>query len=119
MKSVGVISLGVILSAGALMAQVPDNSHIYARPPIRISDMPQTPSSPTGILPQQFRAAYGFNRIPNQGQGQTIAIIDAYDDPNIESDVAFYLSYFHLSACNFQKVVIGSPTGNSDWALEE
>ena len=120
MKKLSAVTIcAVAIFAGPLlMAQVPDNSHIYARPPIRISNLPQNPSSPTGILPGQFRAAYGFNRIPNQGQGQTIAIIDAYDDPNIESDVAFYLSYFHLPSCSFQKVVIGNPGGSSDWALE-
>jgi subtilase family serine protease len=118
MKSVGVICWFALVSTSFLMAQAPDNSHLYARPPIRLSDMPQNPNSPTGVLPGQFRAAYGFNRIPNQGKGQTIAIIDAYDDPNIESDVAFYLSYFHLPACSFQKVVIGNPGGNGDWALE-
>jgi len=118
-KNICVISLFALLASGAMMAQAPDNAHIYARPPIRISNMPQNPNSPTGILPQQFRAAYGFNRIPNQGHGQTIAIIDAYEDPNIESDVAFYVSYFHLPACSFQKVVIGNPVGNSEWALEE
>jgi subtilase family serine protease len=52
------------------------------------------------------------------GQGQTIALIEAYDDPNLESDVAFYTSYFHMLPCSFQKVMIGNPVGSKDWGLE-
>jgi len=100
-----------------LMAQATDGNHIYFRPPIRISNQPQNPSVPTGILPAQFKAAYGFNQIANQGQGQTIAVIDAYDDPTIEADLATYRAQFHLGPCNFQKVRVGNPTHGS-WDLE-
>ncbi len=105
-------------AAPLLMAQAPDLSHMDVYPPIRISDVPGNPSQPTGILPVQFKAAYGFNRIANLGQGQTIALIDAYDDPNIESDLQVYKTQFHLTPCNLQKVVIGNPGGNNNWALE-
>ncbi len=42
--------------------------------------------SPVGYTPQQIRAAYGiediqFGSIAGDGSGQTIAIVDAYDDP--------------------------------------
>jgi subtilase family serine protease len=113
------LGMGVLLVMTLpLMAQTPDGSHIFARPPIRISDVPQSADSPVGILPVQFRAAYGFNQIPNQGKGQTIVLVDAFDDPNIESDLAFYQAYFHLSPCNFQKVKVGNPAGSEDWGLE-
>jgi len=69
-------------------------------------------------LPRSFKAAYGFNQINNQGQGQTIALVDAYDDPNIASDLAFYASYFHIAPCNFTKVKLGTVTGQG-WDLEE
>jgi len=87
-------------------------------PPVRVAAGPQNPSNPTGILPGQFKAAYGFNQIPNQGQGQTIAIVDAFDHPNIASDLAFYANYFHLTPCNFTKVKIGNPATDSGWGLE-
>ena len=113
------IGVATLLAAtGPLVAQVPDGSHIYAYPPVRISDRPQNPAGPIGILPVQFKAAYGFNRIPNLGQGQTIALVDAGDDPNIESDLAVYQAQFHLTPCNFQKVKVGNPTGNPGWGLE-
>ncbi len=116
------LSIGMLVLLAAtlpLVAQAPDGSHIFAYPPIRISNMPQSPAGPSGILPVQFKAAYGFNQVPNLGKGQTIALVDAYDDPNIASDLAFYASYFLLTPCNFQKVKVGSPSGNSGWALEE
>lgn len=121
MKKLILLSLAVAMVAGAasLMAQTPDGSHIYAFPPIRVSNGPQNPTTPTGILPAEFKAAYGFNRIPNQGQGMTIALVDAYDDPNITSDLAFYANYFHVTPCNFQKVKVGNPTGDTGWGLEE
>ena len=45
-----------------------------------------TESAPWGLGPQQVSAAYGFNAIGfgssvGDGAGQTIAIVDAYDDP--------------------------------------
>ena len=45
-----------------------------------------TLSSPTGTVaytPAQIRAAYGINNLSLDGTGQTIAIVDAYDDPSI------------------------------------
>ncbi len=95
--SVLVIAMvALVFAIAPLMAQAPDGKAIYFHPPIRISDQPQNPAVPSGILPAQFKAAYGFNRIPNQGQGQTIAVIDAYDDPTIEADLAVYQAQFHV-----------------------
>jgi subtilase family serine protease len=48
----------------------------------------------------------------------TIALVDAFDDPNIESDLAFYANYFHLAPCNFTKVKLGTIQGQG-WDLEE
>ena len=43
-------------------------------------------NSPTGTIaytPAQIRSAYGINNMALDGTGQTIAIVDAYDDPGI------------------------------------
>ncbi len=100
-------------------AQTPNGTPHYAHPPIRLADGPQNPDTPTGITPVQLKAAYGFNRIPNQGQGQTIALIDGSGDLNIESDLAAYKAQFHLGPCNFQRVTLGSSQGDFAWSLEE
>src|SRR5436189_6267653 len=52
-----------------------------------------TSSTPTGLTPAQVKAAYGFGSVNfggvvGNGAGQTIAIVDAYNDPNIRSDLA-------------------------------
>jgi len=45
-----------------------------------------TDASPGGAFsPQQIRTAYGINSLSQEGAGQTIAIIDAYDDPDLVS----------------------------------
>ncbi len=40
-------------------------------------------ASTTVYAPAQVRTAYGVNSLPLDGTGQTIAIVDAYDDPNV------------------------------------
>ena len=40
------------------------------------------------LSPQQIRAAYGINLLSQDGTGQTIAIIDAYDDPKLVSSTS-------------------------------
>lgn len=47
--------------------------------------------------PSDLQAAY---RLPTTaGNGQTVAIVDAYDDPNAAADLAMYRSHYALSAC--------------------
>src|ERR1700733_2543040 len=53
---------------------------------------PFSTTGPTGMTPAQIRQAYGFNQISfngvaGDGTGTTIAIVDAYDDPHIASDL--------------------------------
>ena len=59
--------------------------------------------SPFGLTPSQVRTAYGVNAIrfgsvAGDGSGQTIAIIDAYDDPTISQDLAAFDAAFGLPA---------------------
>jgi hypothetical protein len=45
--------------------------------------------SPTGYGTSDLRSAYGPTSVASaSGSGRTIAIVDAYDDPNAESDLA-------------------------------
>jgi VCBS repeat-containing protein len=63
-------------------------------------------SSPTAYTPAQIRHAYGFDRlsfvdshgqtVAADGSGQTIAIVDAYDDPNIRGDLQAFDRQFNL-----------------------
>lgn len=62
---------------------------------------------------------------PYCGTGQTVVIIDAYDDSKIENDLGVFSSAYNLPACTtangcFKKITPqGLPRQNSGWALEE
>ncbi|MET9073599.1 S53 family peptidase [Streptomyces sp. NPDC004232] len=85
--------------------------------------------SPTGFGPSDLQSAYGLTSAASaNGSGETVAIVDAFDDPNAESDLATYRSQYGLPACTsdsgcFSKVgQDGSssnlPTADSGWAGE-
>src|SRR5207244_1285314 len=58
---------------------------------------PAATAGPTGYNPADLIAAY---KLPTTGGvGQTVAIVDAFDDPNAESDLAVYRSTFGLPPC--------------------
>jgi hypothetical protein len=81
--------------------------------------------SPIGHTPAQIAQAYGFNgvtfdngAIKGSGAGQTIAIVDAYYDPTIASDLSKFDAQFGLQAASFSQFVEQGATTNSGWALE-
>jgi subtilase family serine protease len=82
-----------------------------------------------GHTPAQIKRAYGFDKVANEGKGQVIAIVDAFDDPKIEGDLGVFNHAFNLPACTtangcFKKVFATGTnpgTNNPDasfWALE-
>jgi subtilase family serine protease len=87
-------------------------------------------AAPTGVGfgPSSLQSAY---KLPSStaGSGQTVAIVDAMDDPNAASDLATYRADWGLPACGtgcFSKVgQTGSTTslppasGTTGWATEE
>jgi subtilase family serine protease len=89
-------------------------------------------SSPSGFNPSDLWSAYQLSSssttLPIGGAAMTVAIVDAYDDPKAESDLAVYRSKFSLPPCTtktgcFQKVnqsrIAGNyPKGNRGWAEE-
>jgi len=79
----------------------------------------------TGLSPTQVKTAYGISSLPHQGEGQIIAIIDAFDAPTIESDLATFDNNYGLPACTtkngcFHKVFAAGrkPRANAGWGLE-
>jgi len=80
----------------------------------------------SGYGPSDLQSAYGLPS-STAGSGQTVAIVDAYDDPNAASDLAVYRSHFGLPACTtangcFRKVNQSGgtsyPRHNGGWAEE-
>ncbi|KMS84958.1 S53 family peptidase [Streptomyces sp. NRRL WC-3725] len=87
-------------------------------------------ASPTGYGPSDLQDAYGLtSAAASNGSGETIAIVDAYDDPHAEADLAQYRSTYGLPSCTtangcFKKVgqtgsTTSLPTADSGWAEEE
>jgi subtilase family serine protease len=109
MRSLCAIQLAL---AALLMVHLPltaqeSRTNIPVQQPIEV--WRSNTGAPVGFTPFQFRSIYGFNRIPNQGEGATVAVIVGGDDPNISSDLAFYANYFHLTPCRLQVVKVGEP----------
>jgi hypothetical protein len=86
----------------------------------------QPQGKPTGLGAIDLRDAY---KLPTSGgQGQTIAIINVFDDPKAESDLAVYRAQYGLPPCTtangcFRKVnATGGttlPPPDTGWAEEE
>jgi subtilase family serine protease len=85
-----------------------------------------TPGGPTGgLTPADLRSAYN---LPAAGaHGRTVAIVDAYDDPNAEADLAVYRSTFGLPACTVangcfrkldQRGGVHFPPSDAGWSQE-
>jgi subtilase family serine protease len=112
---------------GGLAASAPSAATLpgVATPHFRLrTDLPGTSTHINGYSPAQILHAYGLDQIKGNGAGQTIALIDGFDDPNIESDLATFDNTFHLPACTtangcFSKVVPqGQPSVDPNWAEE-
>ena len=79
-----------------------------------------------GYGPSTLVAAYKLDQ--SRGSGQTVAIVDAFDDPNAEADLAAYRTQYGLTPCTtaggcFRKVSqTGSATNlpfpDPGWAAE-
>ncbi|MFC8363772.1 peptidase S8 [Streptomyces griseorubiginosus] len=86
-------------------------------------------ATPTGYGPTDLRSAYGLTAAAaSGGTGATVAVVDAYDDPNAEADLATYRSHYGLPACTtangcFKKVsqtgsTTSLPSSDAGWSEE-
>lgn len=87
-------------------------------PPIHVY---ATTKTPKGMTPSQIKKIYG---LPASGGAGIIAIVGAYDDASIESDLQIFDATFGLPACTsangcFTRHLMGSGAkDNSGWDLE-
>jgi subtilase family serine protease len=90
---------------------------------------PKQTSEPTGYTPAQLRGAYGLDAAASsKGSGMTVAIVDAYDDPNALADVNVYRGQWGIAPFGsdegptFTKVGQDGnsslPAPNASWAQE-
>jgi hypothetical protein len=103
-----------------------------ARQPDRISQgsRPATADPPDGYGPADLQSAYNLaSAAAKDGKGETVALVDAGDDPTAESDLAFYRASYDLPPCTtangcFSKVneegqEDNYPAVDDGWATEE
>ncbi|MER6102671.1 carboxypeptidase regulatory-like domain-containing protein [Streptomyces sp. NPDC001832] len=84
----------------------------------------QRDAAPLGFGPADLRSAY---KLPAPGSTETVAIVDAYDNPNAEADLAVYRQQYGLAPCTtangcFKKIDqrggTNYPSPDSGWAAE-
>ena len=125
--SAGVAAL--LVAALPLAAQSPDLLKQIAHPPLQHNVTRDAADAATlGYGPVSLRAAYSIGDIgvPDQGSGQTIALVDAYGDPTAEADLATFSTKFGLPPCAtangcFKLVYAGGaepPADTSGWSNE-
>ena len=137
----------VVGNAPAIAAPAPGNPFYYARNVRRACPVAQAPdemeclalvrtdipatkpgSTPKGYGPSDIQSAYNLPSA-TAGSGQIVAIVDAFDNPNEENDLAVYRSTYGLPPCGssdscFQKVneqgqAYDYPPPDQSWGLEE
>ncbi|HEY7223797.1 MAG TPA: putative Ig domain-containing protein [Micromonosporaceae bacterium] len=114
------------------------SQHVMSCFALRRTDVTQPPAlqaAPNAVNPAATPSGYGptdlhsaYNLPSSGGSGLTVAIVDAYNDPNAESDLATYRTQYGLSACTtangcFKKVNQNGatsplPANNTGWAGE-
>jgi subtilase family serine protease len=114
-----------LLHARVCPDAVPETARCHALVRIDAGGSPLATSGPTGLNPADLRSAYKLTS--NGSSTATIAIVDAFDDANAESDLAVYRSKFGLPACTtangcFRKIDQNGgtnyPRGDMGWAEE-
>ena len=83
-------------------------------------------ATPSGYGPSQLQGAYDLPSA-SAGAGETVAVVDAYDDPTAEADLQVYRAQYGLPACGsasgcFTKVAqdgsASYPSPDPGWSTE-
>jgi subtilase family serine protease len=92
----------------------------HLRPSFNKAMSSPTFSTPDGYSPTDLQAAYNLPS-SSGGAGQLVAVVDAFNDPTAESDLAVYRSQFGLPPCTtangcFRKV---NQTGGTSYPVQK
>lgn len=116
------------IAAGCASAPV-GSLHCHAQLLATPNGAPFASNSPSGYGPPALQSAYALAAAAAaSGGNQTVGIVDAFDDPNAESDLATYRSTYGLPACTSANGCLrkvnqsggagGYPPGDGGWGLE-
>jgi subtilase family serine protease len=88
---------------------------------------PEVMKGPTGLTPAQIESAYALTGL--NGGGRTVAVVDAYNDPKLASDLKTYRAQFGLPKCTAKNGCLSIvnekgkasplPSGDPGWGTEE
>jgi hypothetical protein len=116
-----------IKTAGMESCMALINTHVSQRASMAISPDASAPTD-DGFGPSSLQSAYDLPS-STAGKGETVAVVDAFNDPDITSNLATYRSDFGLPACGsgcFSVVnqegetsPLPKSAGDSGWATEE
>ena len=107
----------------------PGAARCLAHVQVDANGKPMATTTPTGYGPADIQSAYELSGV-SSGAAPIVAIVDAYDDPTAESDLAAYRAHFGLPPCTtangcFRKVNQSGVAGSyppadpqSEWAVE-
>jgi subtilase family serine protease len=89
---------------------------------------PAVMAGPTGLTPAQIESAYALTG-DSTAAGATVAVVDAYKDPDLADNLATYRTQFALPACtqatgcltieNEHGKTTSLPKGNPAWGVEQ
>jgi subtilase family serine protease len=93
-----------------------DQTEWQAQPYHHLKNPDASPLAVSGNNPTNIKAAYN---LPASGGQGTVAIIDAYDNPNVASDLQVFSSQFGLPTANLEVHKMSSTVrGNVNWGVE-
>jgi len=119
------VGLALLLFSGSAPANINDGLAGFRAQPFLTTKLKikSAAAVSAGISPTTIKNIYNLPT-GNVGSG-TIAIVDAYDNPNIESDLAVFDKQFGLPACTsqngcFSEIKMKTKlSGSTGWGLEE
>lgn len=94
---------------------------------LNASGQPLVTPGPSGLSPDVIKSAYDWPTSLAAGTGETIAIVDAYNDPTVEADLGVFDSTFGLPSCTVANgcLTIENQSGGTNlprtsdtWSLE-
>jgi hypothetical protein len=112
----------------ACLALIRSGIQPHLQPAARSAARPDAAPAGYGYGPDSLQSAYKLPSATN-GAGQTVAIVDAYNDPNASSDLAAYRAAWGLPACgagcfsvvneNGQASPLPANAAGTGWDVEE
>jgi hypothetical protein len=109
-------------AAGQIESPGPSAGHVESTSPA-IKQIEFKEPWEGSLSPENVLAAYNLSAVPAPAAQQTLALIDAFNDPTAEHDLRVFDEQYKLPACTtangcFTKVALGSPAAEAGWAQE-